>query len=64
MKGNYRKATEEYINLLLEIIEIEPGKYGYEFRRWTTARLSIHLEEKPGVKLSGSEYIVNNLAST
>src|SRR4028118_530905 len=30
MKGNYRKATEEYINLLLEIIEVEPEKYGYE----------------------------------
>jgi transposase len=27
MKGNYRKATSEYINLLLEVIEIEPEKY-------------------------------------
>ena len=30
MKGNYRKATEEYIKLLLEIIEIEPKEYGDE----------------------------------
>ena len=37
MKVNYRKATEEYINLLLETIEVEPEKYGYEFGRWTTA---------------------------
>ena len=36
MKGNYRKAPEEYINLLLETIEVEPEKYGYEFGRWTT----------------------------
>ena len=26
MKGNYRKPTEEYINLLLETVEIEPKK--------------------------------------
>jgi transposase len=39
MKGNYRKATEEYINLLLEVIEIDPEKYGYEFGRWTTASI-------------------------
>ena len=37
MKVIYRKATEEYINLLLETIEVEPEKYGYEFGRWTTA---------------------------
>ena len=33
MKGNYRKATEKYINLLLEIVEVDPEKYGYEFGR-------------------------------
>jgi hypothetical protein len=33
LKGNYRKATEEYINLLLKVIEIEPKEYGYEFGR-------------------------------
>ena len=55
MTGNYRKATEEYINLRLEVIEIEPEKYGYEFGRWTTARLATHLEEKTGIKLSGTQ---------
>jgi len=55
MKGNYRKATEEYINLLLEIIEVEPEKYGYEFGRWTTARLAIYLGEKTGIKLSSTQ---------
>jgi transposase len=44
-KGNYRKVTEEYIKFLLEVIEIAPEKYGYEFGRWTTARLATYLEE-------------------
>ena len=55
MKGNYRKATEEYINLLLETIEVEPEKYGYEFGRWTTARLAIYLGEKTGIELSSTQ---------
>ncbi len=55
MKGNYRKATEEYINLLLKVIEIEPKEYGYEFGRWTTARLATYLEENTGIKLSGTQ---------
>ena len=54
MNGNYRKATSEYINLLLEVIEIEPEKYGDEFGRWTTVRLATYLEEKTGIKLSGT----------
>ena len=55
MKGNYRKATEEYIDLLLETIEVEPEKYGYEFGRWTTARLAIYLGEKTGIELSSTQ---------
>ena len=56
MKGNYRRATtEEYINLLLETIEAEPEKYGYEFGRWTTARLAIYLGEKTGIELSSTQ---------
>lgn len=55
MKGNYRKATEEYINLLRETIEVEPEKYGYEFGRWTTARLAIYLGEKTGIELSSTQ---------
>ena len=46
MNGNYRKATSGYINLLLEVIEIEPEKYGDEFGRWTTVRLATYLDEK------------------
>ena len=55
MKGNYRKATEEYIDLLLETIEVEPEKYGYEFGRWTIARLAIYLKEKTGIELSSTQ---------
>ena len=55
MKDNYRKATEEYINLLLEIIEVEPEKYGDEFGKWTTARLVIYLGEKTGIELSSTQ---------
>jgi transposase len=55
MKGNYKKATPEYIDLLLKIIEIDPQEYGYEFGRWTTVRLATYLEEKTGIKLSGTQ---------
>jgi transposase len=55
MTGNYKKATPEYIDLLLTTIEVAPQEYGYEFGRWTTARLAIYLEEKTGIKLSGTQ---------
>ncbi len=55
MKGNYKKATPEYIDLLVKTIEIDPQEYGYDFGRWTTARLATYLEEKTGIKLSGTQ---------
>lgn len=55
MKGNHKKATEEYINLLLEIIEIEPSELGYEFGRWTAKRLATYLRIRTGIELSGSQ---------
>ena len=36
-QGNYRKATEEYIALLQEVVEKPPSEFGYEFGRWTRA---------------------------
>jgi len=54
-KGNTRKATEKYIELLMETIEQEPSDNGYEFGRWTAARLSEHLEKKTGIKLSSEQ---------
>lgn len=55
MQGNYRKATDEYITLLLETIEQEPQELGYDFGRWTAYRLSTYLEEKTGIKLTSTQ---------
>ena len=54
-EGNFRKVTKEYEDLLLEVVEKEPAAYGYEFGRWTAARLATYLEQAPGIKLSGSQ---------
>jgi transposase len=51
-KGNYRKATAEYIEQLLVVLEQSPSELGYEFGRWTTARLATHLEKETDIKLS------------
>jgi transposase len=53
--GNFSKVTQEYEDLLLEVVEKEPGEYGYEFGRWTAARLATYLEQATGIKLSGSQ---------
>jgi len=54
-QGNFRKVTPEYEKILLETIEKDPGEYGYEFGRWTAARLATYLEKITGIKLSGSQ---------
>jgi transposase len=55
MKGNHHKATEKYIEILLETIDKDPQDLGYEFGRWSTQRLSTYLEEVTGIKLSSSQ---------
>jgi transposase len=54
-QGSFRKVTPEYEEILLETIEKEPGEYGYEFGRWTAARLATYLEQVTGIKLSSSQ---------
>lgn len=54
-QGNYRKATDEYINLLLEIIDKQPREFGYEFGRWTAERLATHLAQATDIELSSSQ---------
>ncbi len=54
-QGNYRKATEQYIKLLLETVEKPPTELGYEFGRWTGERLSTYLEQQTGIKLSSKQ---------
>jgi len=51
-KGNYRKATDAYIEQLLVVVEQSPSELGYEFGRWSTARLALHLEKETQIKLS------------
>jgi len=54
-KGNYKKVTPEYIKLLLELIDKDPKEFGYEFGRWTAARLAEHLEKETKIRLSSSQ---------
>lgn len=39
----------------METIEKEPSELGYEFGRWTTARLATYLAERTGIELSGEQ---------
>lgn len=55
MKGNHRKATEEYVQLLLNTVDKEPQELGYEFGRWTANRLATYLEQETGISLSSSQ---------
>ena len=52
---HYRKATPEYIELLLKTVEREPSDLGYEFGRWTAERLATYLSEQTGIELSSSQ---------
>lgn len=55
MEGNHKKATKEYINLLLKVIDIAPSELGYDFGRWTAKRLATYLKLKTGIELSSSQ---------
>lgn len=52
---SYRKATPEYILMLLEVVEQDPQEKGYEFGRWMGERLATYLAEITGIELSGSQ---------
>ncbi|MEH2454784.1 MAG: IS630 family transposase [Nostoc sp.] len=39
----------------METIEKPPSELGYEFGRWTAARLATYLSEQTGIKLSGEQ---------
>ena len=52
---HYRKATTEYIELLLKTVEQSPSDLGYEFGRWTAERLATYLTELTGIDLSSSQ---------
>ena len=50
-QGNYRKATEQYIELLVEVVAKAPQEFGYKFGRWTGERLSTYLEQQTGIRV-------------
>ena len=52
---HYRKATTEYIELLLKTVEQTPSDLGYEFCRWTAKRLTTYLTLATGIELSSSQ---------
>jgi transposase len=52
---HYRKATPEYIEILLNTVDQEPSELGYEFGRWTAERLATYLSERTGIELSSSQ---------
>lgn len=54
-RGNYQKVTPVYIELLMETREKAPAELGYEFGRWTTARLATYLTGVTGIELSGEQ---------
>jgi transposase len=53
--GIFRKVTPEYEQILRDTIEKAPEEYGYEFGRWTAARLATYLEKVTEIKLSSSQ---------
>ena len=55
MRGNHKKATDKYIEILLETIDKEPEELGYDFGRWTAQRLATYLKSITGIQLSGSQ---------
>ncbi|MGK7923384.1 MAG: transposase [Trichodesmium sp.] len=53
--GNFRKATEEYIQLLIEVTQKSPNNLGYQCSKWSGERLANYLAQKTGIKLSGTQ---------
>ena len=52
MKGNPKKATDKYREILLETIQKDPQELGYNFGRATAQRLATYLDKSTGIKLS------------
>ncbi|MUL38480.1 helix-turn-helix domain-containing protein [Gloeocapsopsis dulcis] len=52
--GNYRKATTEYIELLMEIVRRKPSELGLNFDAWSGERLANYLAQSTGIQLTGA----------
>lgn len=53
--GNFRKATDEYIQLLMEVTKKPPHQLGYECGNWSGERLATYLAKQTGIQLSGTQ---------
>ena len=59
---HYRKATSEYIELLLKTVDQSPANLGYKFGKWTAERLATYLTERTGIDLSSSQGVEDTKA--
>jgi transposase len=53
--GRNRKATEAYIQILLEAVDADPSELGQESPQWTGERLASYLAERTGIELTSSQ---------
>jgi transposase len=54
-QGNYQKATDRYVQKLLEVIQVEPQTLGCNFKYWSLQRLSNYLVEQTDIRLSSAQ---------
>lgn len=52
--GNYRKANDEYIRLLLDVVNKDPTELGFDSNRWSGERLANYLAQSTGIQLTGA----------
>ncbi|PPS41230.1 helix-turn-helix domain-containing protein [Chroococcidiopsis sp. TS-821] len=52
--GNYRKATAEYIDRLMEVVQKKPSELGLPFENWSGERLATYLAQETGIDLTGA----------
>jgi transposase len=52
--GRPKLVTDEYIELLRELLQHSPKDYGYPFNNWTVNWLSKHIAKEMGIEVSES----------
>jgi transposase len=52
--GRPKVVTDEYVELLNELLQHSPKDYGYSFKTWTVNWLSKHIAKAIGIKVSES----------
>jgi transposase len=52
--GRPKVVTEEYIELLRELLDRSPKDYGYPFKTWTVSWLGKHIAKERGITVSHS----------